>query len=64
MWACWMEFWNRTACDSEKYLSFLFRFPNLAVCNISRDSIRAALAIGITANQVHFVSVVLSFIVS
>lgn len=30
----------------------LFRFPNLAVCNITRDSIRAALSIGITADQV------------
>jgi len=30
----------------------LFRFPNLAVCNVTRDSIRAALSIGITADQV------------
>lgn len=29
------------------------RFPNLAVCNITRDSIRAALSMGITADQVN-----------
>ena len=32
------------------------RFPNLAVCNISRDSIRSALSIGITADQVQLSS--------
>jgi len=42
-------------CPLLQFFGDLFRFPNLAVCNITRDSIRSALSIGITADQVHFV---------
>jgi len=35
---------------------YVFRFPNLAVCNITRDSVRAALSMGITADQVSSLS--------
>jgi len=38
------------------------RFPNLAVCNITRDSIRAALVMGITADQVNN-TIIVSFII-
>ena len=34
------------------YHMLVFRFPNLAVANITRDSVREALSRGITADQV------------
>lgn len=38
------------------FSEMLYRFPNMAVANLSRDSVRAALMRGITAEQVtlHF----------
>jgi transcription initiation factor TFIIH subunit 4 len=34
------------------FCKMLYRFPNLAVCNITRDSVRSALVMGITADQI------------
>jgi len=34
------------------FSEMLYRFPNMAVANLSRDSVRAALMRGITAEQV------------
>ena len=36
------------------FCEMLYRFSNLAVANLTRDSVRAALMRGITAEQVRF----------
>ena len=44
------------------YHMHVFRFPNLAVANITRDSVREALSRGITADQVRVASCDVMFI--
>jgi len=65
---CFWKYYNNTqvygmyCCFSDSALSIallglfcemLYRFPNMAVANLSRDSVRAALIRGITAEQVN-----------
>lgn len=38
------------------FSEMLYRFPNMAVANLSRESVRAALIRGITAEQVSIVT--------
>ena len=38
--------------EIELYIVFHFRFPNVVIANLSRNSVRAALSRGITAKQI------------